>query len=124
MTPDVDTCVARLREQIRRRILNLVGMARKSGQTISGSEAVLKACVQGREPKLILIAEDISSGVKKKICAAADARDLVVQQLFDKQILGQTLGRAQRSVVALVAGHLADAVLTELDRYKQLLREN
>ena len=122
--PEADCCKAQLIDQIRRRILNLIGMARKAGQTVSGSEAVLKACSQGRELAAVLLAEDISDAVAAKLAAAAAARRLVVERMFDKEILGQTQGRARRSVVALASGPLADAILTELDRYKQLLREN
>jgi hypothetical protein len=45
-------------------------------------------------------------------------------KLFDKIELGRILGRAERSVVALPDGKLAEAFLSDLLRYQDISGEN
>jgi hypothetical protein len=45
-------------------------------------------------------------------------------RLFDKGILGQILGKGERSVVALKDGLLAESVKNELSRYENIVGES
>ena len=45
-------------------------------------------------------------------------------KLFDKIELGRILGRAERSVVGLPDGRLADAFLVDLFRYQDISGDN
>jgi len=54
----------------------------------------------------------------------AEKSDIYCVQLYDKQQLGQMLGKEERSVIAVQAGQLADSLLNELHRHRQLVREN
>ena len=113
-----------LQQALLQRIANLIGMARKSGQVVSGSNAVLMALRQKSKQALVLMSEDISEGIALKIKGLSDRQNVSCSQLFSKGMLGQVLGKGERSVLAIQAGPLADAFLIELQRYAQLVREN
>ncbi len=106
------------------RIMNLIGMARKSGQLISGSNAVINALRHQSGFAMVLIAEDISAGIAEKITELSERHKVPCSQLFSKGMLGQVLGKGERSVIAVQTGTLADTLLTELQRYAQMVREN
>lgn len=106
------------------RITNLIGMARKSSQVSSGSNAVIMALRQRNVPALVIISEDISAGIAEKIRELAARQNVSCHQLFSKGLLGQVLGKGERSVLAVQAGPLAEVFLLELQRYTQMVREN
>jgi ribosomal protein L7Ae-like RNA K-turn-binding protein len=106
------------------KIVNLLGMGRKSGQVVSGSNAVMAALRQNNDNALIVLTKDISAAIAEKVIALAERQQVVCSQLLSKALLGQILGKGERSVVAVQKGALADAILIELQRYKQLVREN
>lgn len=124
--PAAPVTVAGLQEQVRmalvQRIAGLVKMARKSGQLISGSNQVLDA-LKRQSPALVLLAQDIAATMGQKIESAAERQNIYCIRLFDKESLGQMLGKEERSVVAVAGGSLAAALLGELHRY-ELVREN
>ena len=113
-----------LQQALLQRIANLIGMARKSSQVSSGSNAVIMALRSRSVPALVLISEDISEGIAEKIRELSDRHNVSCSQLFSKGMLGQVLGKGERSVLAIQAGPLADAFLLELQRYTQMVREN
>lgn len=109
---------------IDKKIVSLMGMSRKSGQFISGSNAVIEALRKSSSLALVIIAEDISAAIGKKIESLAQRKNIYYVRLYDKQMIGQMLGKEERSVIAIQAGLLADSLLNELHRYRQLVREN
>ena len=113
-----------LQQALLQRIANLIGMARKSGQVVSGSNAVLMALRQQSKQALVIISEDISDSIAAKIKELSGRQKISCSQLFSKGMLGQVLGKGERSVLAIQAGPLAEALLIELQRYAQLAREN
>ncbi|HEY5673253.1 MAG TPA: DUF448 domain-containing protein [Malonomonas sp.] len=113
-----------LQQALLQRITNLIGMARKSSQVSSGSNAVIAALRQRSLPALVLMSEDISAGIAEKIRELSDRQNVSCSQMFTKGMLGQVLGKGERSVLAIQAGPLADAFLLELQRYTQMVREN
>ncbi len=110
-------------EQIQQRVANLLGMARKSGDIVSGSRLVLAEL--GRVPglSLVLLSEDLSPTIAAKIRYAAEARGISCYVLFDKERMGQLLGKGERSVVALRCGLLAETISHEILRYKRIAGE-
>ena len=99
-------------------------MARKSGQVISGSNAIIEALRKKTSLALVVIALDISPAIGKKIESLTEKKDIECAQLYTKQQLGKMLGKEERSVIAVQAGRLADSLLSELHRHRQLVREN
>jgi len=113
-----------LTNALQQRITSLVGMARKAGHCISGSNAVINSLRQGDGLALVLVAEDISAGIVEKINELTSRHQVPCVSMFNKEKLGQLLGKEERSVVAIGTGSLADALLLELRRYLQMVREN
>lgn len=108
---------------VEQKILNLLGMARKSRQILSGTQAILDALRKDKKIVLIVVSEDISAPIGNKIRVLAEKKNIYFAQLFNKLKIGQMLGKEERSAIALDAGTLADRLLFELHRYEQLVRE-
>jgi predicted RNA-binding protein YlxR (DUF448 family) len=121
---DSGSLIAELIRSVEQKIINLLGMGRKSGQVISGSNAVMTNLRQGSELSLVIMTADISTAIAEKITALSERQQIECSQLLSKDLLGQILGKGERSVVGIQTGTLADAILIELQRYKQLVREN
>jgi uncharacterized protein len=119
-----DELVSDLVRQLLERVLNLLGMARKSGQALSGSGLVLDTLRGQDPPALLLLADDISEGVASKLLDKAGQRGVPCYRLVDKDMLGHLLGKGERSAVALKKGRLAQALEKELARYKQIVGES
>ncbi len=113
-----------LERQVRERILNLLGMARKAGQAVSGSGLVLMTLDSAAPPVVILLAEDLSAGIGEKVMGRAEKTGVPCHRLFDKDLLGQVLGKGERSVVALRESPLAASIRTELLRYEHIVGES
>ncbi|MEA3362498.1 MAG: DUF448 domain-containing protein [Thermodesulfobacteriota bacterium] len=109
---------------VEQKITNLIGMSRKSGQLISGSNMIIDTLRKKSSVALVIIANDISSGIGSKIEGLAKREKIATVHLYNKQMIGQMLGKEERSVIAVQDGLLADSLLTELRRYEQLVREN
>lgn len=121
---DFNSLSSELTRSVEQKIINLLGMGRKSGQVTSGSNAIIAALRQNTELSLVIVTNDISIAIAEKIKVLAARHQVECRQLFSKNLLGQILGKGERSVVAVQAGALADAILIELQRYTQLVREN
>lgn len=123
---DLDAALLReaVRQQIRERILNLLGMARKSSNVISGSSLVMDSLGGRTGLTLVLMADDVSVAIGEKVSAKAAMAGIPCFRLFDKGILGQILGKGERSVVALKDGLLAESIKTELSRYENIVGES
>ncbi len=106
------------------RMENLLGMARKSGQSTAGSNAVLAALDRSGPPAVIVFAKDVSVGVAEKVERKARHHDAECLYLLDKVTLGRLSGRSECSVLALSGGTLAEAFLLEWKRYCRTLGEN
>ena len=120
---EVATLASELTGQIAERIFNLLGMARKSRQVLSGGSLVFDALHSKGQPALIILAEDISTDIAKKIAHRAEACGVPLWHRYDKELLGRLLGKEERSVVAVQAGPLAEAIKTELFRLEQIAGE-
>jgi len=120
----VEEVVTSILGTLQQRIENLLGMARKSGQVVSGSESVINGLRKGGGLAVVLLSDDITSGVAGKVLSAAERHSVEVFQMFSKGRIGEVLGKGERSVAALTTGKLATAMKLEVQRYKRMLREN
>ncbi len=105
-------------------LASLLGMARKSAQFVAGSNAVLDALGRRAPLAVVIVAGDISPQIGEKVGYKAAAAGVETTVLFDKAELGRILGRAERSVVGLPVGQLADAFLGDLRRYREISGDN
>lgn len=122
--PTAENLTDTLLEQLAARVEGLLGMARKSGQVESGSNAILGSLRQRGKYALIILSEDISESIGGKLTTAAAQQNIPVFKMLVKNRLGQLLGKGERSVAAITVGTLADAILAELQRLAQMVREN
>lgn len=116
--------IVKIIETLLQRIENLLGMARKSGQAVSGSQAILNGLKRNDGFTFVLLSDDVSSGVAEKVLSAAASQRVEVFQMFSKGRIGEILGKGERSVAALQAGKLANAIKLEVQRYRRMSREN
>jgi len=98
-------------------LASLLGMARKSANFVAGSNAVLDALARKKSLAVLVLAQDISPQIGEKIRYKAGLQQVMITVLFDKIELGRIFGRAERSVVGLPEGKLAEAFLADLHRY-------
>ena len=124
LSVDTTELSQQLMTAVEQKTKNLIGMSRKSRQLVSGSNAVIEALRKGSSLALVIIATDISASIGKKIEALALRQNIHTVCLYNKQIIGQMLGKEERSVIAVQTGLLADSLLNELHMYRQLVREN
>ncbi|SHJ58307.1 LSU ribosomal protein L7AE [Malonomonas rubra DSM 5091] len=113
-----------LTSALEQKIVSLLGMGRKSGQVVSGTNAIMTGLRQASDFALVIVTNDISTAIAEKLQSLAAHHKVECSQMLTKDLLGQILGKGERSAVAVQKGTLADAILIELQRYKQLVREN
>lgn len=118
-----DQVVNAIIETLLQRIENLLGMARKSGQAVSGSSAILNSLKRNGSFAFVLLSDDVSTGIASKVLTAAESQRVEVFQMFSKGKIGEILGKGERSVAALQTGKLANAIKLEVQRYKRMSRE-
>ncbi|PLX87585.1 MAG: DUF448 domain-containing protein [Desulfuromonas sp.] len=120
----VETLMAGLHEQLLARVESLLGMARKSGQLETGTNTVLDSLKKKGKFAVLILSEDISESIGKKLTTVAARQDVPVFNMLGKNRIGQLLGKSERSAVAIKVGALADAILIELQRLAEMVREN
>ncbi len=111
-------------EELHGRLTALLGMARKSSQILSGSNLVLEALDRPEKLAVVILADDVSEGVSEKILRKAKGREVPCLTYSTKIGLGQILGRGERSVTALIKGHLAEVFLAEWQKFMDISGDN
>lgn len=105
-----ENLAASVEDQIARRLIDLVSLARKGGTAIAGFEKVLEASVAGRVA-VLLQARDGSDAQKGKIRPPNGENALV--SCLSGQELGLAFGRENVIHAALAAGGLAERIVEE-----------
>ena len=98
------------------KLMSTVGLCRRAGKTVIGSDLVVKALRAG-ECKLVLLASDASENTKKRITdkSATYKTRLVCVPLSADQ-LGLSVGKSNSvAVVAITDESLSGAVLRHTD---------
>lgn len=121
--PDGDTLVAEVSRQLGERIEGLLGMARKAGLTVGGSNLTIASLDRAGEVGLVVVAGDISEGILEKVRRKCQAAGVPMHAWSDKASLGRLMGRDERSVIGVKQGKLAESLLQGLERYKQFVGE-
>jgi len=119
-----DSLIEAVGQELLAHLASLLGMARKSAKFVAGSNAVLDALSRRKPLAVVILAKDISPQIGEKVRRKAEHQDIVTTKLFDKVELGRILGRAERSVVGLPDGKLAEAFLHDLYRYQDISGES
>lgn len=106
---------------LRRRCLDMLGLARRAGLVAAGFEKA-KARLAAGEAALLLQAADGADDGRDKLAALGRAvrPDLAVFRLFAAVELGRVLGRDRGVHLALKAGTMTERLTAELRRYRSV----
>jgi len=102
---------------LRRRCLDLLGLARRGGQAACGYDAAA-LWLGGGKAGLLLQAGDAADGGRRKLRASARAHDVPVVEIFDAEELGRALGREALVHVALGKSGMTARLNEELARLR------
>ena len=95
-------------------VLGLLGLARRAGAVVSGTEAARNAIRQG-EARLVFMAEDAADQQLEKVRRTLVNRPIPQAILGDRAILGAAVGRGPVSVVAVTGASFAKQMRRLLD---------
>lgn len=106
-------------QALRRRCLDLIGLARRGGLVTAGFERVKSRLAAGRAAALIQ-AVDAAPGGRRKLSALAGSATpgVPVVEVFTAGELGRVLGRDAAVHVVLTPGTLADRFISEVARLR------
>lgn len=121
--PDGVVLIEAVAQVLRRRVLNLIGIARKAGAIVSGSHTVLQALGKP-DASLLIVATDAAEGTANKILNKARGCKIPFFKMFDKQTIGAAVGRDERSHLVLTNKQFARNIILEIDRLKNIAGEN
>ncbi len=94
--------------------LRLLGLARRAGAVVIGTEATRRAVRQG-EARLVLMAGDASSVQLDKVRSALRNRPIPRAILGDRATLGGAVGREPVSALAVTAATFAEQLVRKLN---------
>ncbi|EHL76924.1 YlxQ family RNA-binding protein [Bacillus smithii] len=81
--------------------VSLLGLANRAGKIISGEELAVKEIRTGRA-KLVLLSKDASENTIKKIKDKCLYYQVPVKEVANRYLLGQSIGKKERVVVAVL----------------------
>jgi len=115
------TLAAQAEVLLRKRCLELLGLARRGGQAVAGFEKV-KAWIESGKAAVLVQAQDAAADGRGKLASLAQARmpGLTQVSCFCAEELSQALGREHCVHVALASGGMADRFLAEVRRLVSL----
>ncbi len=106
----------------RRRVISLLGQAKKSGRFISGTNLVEGGLRRGPQGHwLAILARDVSEDISEKMLRSLESASVPFRVFLDKDELGDALGQSPRSVVLVKDAGIAKAIEESLDRYLRVL---
>jgi predicted RNA-binding protein YlxR (DUF448 family) len=115
-----DDLAQRVEAQLKRRCLDMLGLARRAGQAVAGFEKV-KATLAAGQAALLLEASDGAEDGRRKLLGAAREKTPKMIVLFAAEDLGQAMGRETAVHVAVAPGGLAERLVRESARYAEWL---
>ena len=115
---------ARVEALLSRRCLDLIGLAKRAGQAVSGYQRVASLLASGGVA-VLLAAVDTAEDGRRKLRAAARTQDPAprVVEVFTAEELGRALGHAARAHVAIAPGGFAERLAMEAARLSGLRGE-
>jgi predicted RNA-binding protein YlxR (DUF448 family)/ribosomal protein L30E len=102
-----------LQAGLARRVVDHLGLCRRSGQAVAGF-ARAREWVQSGRAALVVQASDGSEDERRRLVSGA--RDVAVAWPVDAATLGGVFGRDQAVHVAVAQGRLAEALMNEIER--------
>ena len=91
------------------KVLGTLGLAMRAGKLVSG-EFMTERSIRDGEAKLVLIADDASDGTKKKFTDSCRYYRVPILYVYDKETLGQSIGKKERASVAVLDSGFAGSI--------------
>ena len=95
------------------KVLSMLGLAERSRNVVSGGFATETAVKCGKA-RLVIIAEDASDNTGKKYSNMCDFYEVPCAVHGTKEILGHSMGREERSVLAVTDDGFANSIQKHL----------
>ena len=95
------------------RVLSMLGLATRSRNVVSGGFAT-EAAVKGGTAALVIIAEDASGNTRKKYSNMCGFYEVPCAFHGTKAVLGHSMGKDERSVLAVTDEGFADSIRKHL----------
>ena len=92
----------------------MLSLAQKAVKVAGGSLAAEKA-IKGGSAHLVLLAADASGNTTKKYSNMAAWYQVPLRTFLNREELGRRIGKAERSVLAVTDGNLAEAIQKQLE---------
>ena len=99
--------------------LSMLSIAAKAGKVMSGGFQVEKS-LQEYKAHLVVIAKDASDNTKKKFIQKCDFYKIPCFILENSTILGKSIGKEERVVVAVTDESLAKQIINVINSSKDL----
>ena len=94
---------------IEQKIMNLLSMAQRANQVVSGEFAAQKA-LQEKRAKLLLVAEDAAEETRKSYAELAERYTVPFHYLLTREQLGQCIGKNFRAAAVLLDSGFSKAI--------------
>lgn len=101
------------RKPERDKVLSLLGLATRSRNVVSGGFATETAVKSGKA-HLVIIAEDASDNTRKKYNNMCDYYEVPCAFYGTKEVIGHSMGREERSVLAVTDEGFANSIQKHL----------
>lgn len=92
----------------------LLGLANRARKVVSGEDLVIKE-IRNARAKLVLLTEDASSNTAKKVTDKCNYYNVPYKKVADRAILGRSIGKESRVVVAVTDQGFANKLISLLD---------
>ena len=92
------------------KIKNLLTLAAKSGNLVSGDETCINY-LKKDAVKLVILAEDASENTKKKFEDKTSYRNVPIRYWGNKEELGNTIGKPSRTIIAIIDKGFSESIL-------------
>ena len=96
------------------KVLAMIGLATKAGKTASGEFCTEREVKTGRAA-LVIVAGDASDNTKKKFCNSCSYYQVPLAIKFDKDTLGNAIGKEFRASLAVLDQGFASAISKNLE---------
>ena len=102
---------------MRNRVLQMIGIAAKSGNVVSGEFSTEKAVKSG-QACLVIVSEEASDNTTKMFTNMTSFYEVPLYKFGTKDELGRCIGKEFRASLAIIDENLANAVESKLKMYK------
>lgn len=81
---------------------SLLGLCQRAGKVVSGESMVMELFKAKKKISLLILAADASMRSKKEFYFQAEKKQIDIIELGDKCLLGEALGKGERSIIAIL----------------------